>query len=150
MDDTLVLEISGGEALYAVKSALFRISTEGKLDASVEAALADPDHEDAPRELLLAIRNSEFGGPGTTVVVRDEHHTWGELDDAPHAYVYSGFHHSHVDVRLDVTSQSKEQLVVALTVTTDDVVFYDERATASTIRGRLVLLPGELGDLCTP
>jgi hypothetical protein len=150
MDNTLVLEIHGWEAPYTVAAAVFTISSDGKLDASVEAALADPDHEDSPREILFAVRNSEFGGAGTAVAVRSEHHTWGGIDDAPQAYFYSGFHHSKVDARLDIISHSDGRLAVALAVNTDDVVFYDERATASTIRGQVVFLSGALGDIWTP
>ena len=149
MESHLTLRSHGEEARYRISSAVYVLAEDGRLSFSVEAVVADPENESVPRDLSLALWNVRYG-PGQSVRVLDEHDAWGERDSSPHAYVYSGFHHSRVDAHGTVTALAGDRLAAELTINTDDVRFYDERATESVIEGRIVLGPGSISDLWAP
>jgi hypothetical protein len=76
--------------------------------------------------------------PGT-LHVRDHHQTWDADDGRPHAYVHSGFHHPNVSAWVDIISRDDAQLTTEIKLVTDDVQYYDERASDSTLAGQYVL-----------
>lgn len=149
MENQLVLRSHGVETPYNVLHALYHVSPDGKLSLSVEAEVADSTG-DAPRDVTLALRNLPFDEEGATLEVRDSHESWGVEDDSPHAYVYSGFHHSHVDARATVSKLPGDRLLLALEITTDDTQFYDDRARESRILGSVILNEAGPADLWAP
>ncbi len=73
------------------------------------------------------------------VRIIDKHETWDKDDGLPHADVDSGFHHQNVTAHVDVLSHVNDQMAIKLTVTTDDVQYYDERACDNAIAGEITL-----------
>lgn len=135
---SVVLRNRGGDVNYDVRFGHFD-AAEGKLDIELELSIADPDNEDAPPELLVRLANLPFAGRSRTLRVRDHHDAWGADDGRPHAFVYSGFHHSDVAARVDVLSHDDAEMTVDITLVTDNVLRYDPPARDSSMSGRCVL-----------
>ena len=144
----LVLKSDGNEVEYTITSSGFFLDDDGKLSISVESDLREDDDE-SPREICFCVENCEFRGVGEPIHITDRH-DWKGKGAGPHAYVYSGFHHHFVDVRLVVKSHNKKEMEVEFTVVTDDVEYYDERATESGIVGTCSLIACDKGDLWNP
>jgi hypothetical protein len=136
--NTIVLHAAGADALYNVSAGYFDDS-EGKLDIALELEIADDDNDEAPPEIQVRLANLELPAHPGTLHVRDQHDAWDGDDGQPHAYVYSGFHHTNVAASVDIVSHDDSQLIADIQVVTDDVRYYDERARDNTMAGQCVL-----------
>lgn len=149
MENQLTLHSHGVETQYKILDAVYYVSPAGKLSLSVEARIAERDG-DAPRDLSLALRNLPFKKGVSALEIRDRHESWAPEDESPHAYVYSGFHHSHVVAQATVSQVRGGHLLLVLDIATDDVQFYDDRAKESRITGSVILVEAEPADLWAP
>ncbi|MEK6233558.1 MAG: hypothetical protein N2C14_02515 [Planctomycetales bacterium] len=144
----ITLRHQDGETKYTITSSGFFLSDDGKLSLSVESDLRDDDDE-SPREIYFCVEDCEFRGVGEPIRVTDKH-DWTEKDDGLHAFVYSGFHHDFVEVRLVVKSLTDDEMEIEFTIVTEDVEYYDERAEDSGIVGSCVLTACKKEDLWNP
>jgi hypothetical protein len=134
----IVLRSAGEDVPYDVQSGHFDVA-DGQLDIALELEIADYDNEEAPPEIMIRLANLELPSQPATLHVRDHHATWDADDGKPHAFVYSGFHHPNVSAWVDILGRDDSQLTAKLVVVTDDVRYYDERATDDTIIGECAL-----------
>ena len=111
--------------------------------------LCDEDDEESPREIYFSIEDCPFNGTAQQIRVSDTH-DWTDKRDGPHAYVYSGFHHQRVAAQVDIKSSTKTELEIEFQIVTDDVEFYDERASESGIVGRCLLKACDKARLWIP
>jgi hypothetical protein len=141
---------SGGEAVpYSIQSGHFDVSEE-KIDVALELEIADVDNDESPPEVLIRLANLELPADSGTLHVRDHHDDWGADDGKPHGFVYSGFHHPHVSAWVDILSRDESELTAEIKIVTDDVRYYDERATDNSIIGRCVLTRQSRDDMWHP
>jgi hypothetical protein len=136
--NTIVLRATGADVLYKVSRGYFDDS-EGKLDIALELEIADDDNDEAPPEIQVRLANLEIPAQPGTLHLRDRHNAWDGDDGQPHAYVYSGFHHPSVAASVDIVSRDDSQLTADISVVTDDVRYYDDRARDNTMAGQCVL-----------
>ncbi len=134
----MLLRVRDTESPYEVRSGQFHVGN-GKLDIALELGIGDHDEEDLPPDILVRFANLPFTSAPTKLTVNDRHDHWDADDGAPHAYVYSGFHHAAVSGWIDVLTHDEGRLTVDVTIVTDDVNRYDEAARPSTLTGRVVL-----------
>ena len=146
---TIVLRSEGADVPYNIRFGHFDVS-DGKLDIALELEIADDDNEDAPPEILVRLANLGFPAQPGTLHVRDHHDDWGADDGKPHAYVYSGFHHTDISAWVDVLSHDDAQLTAEIKVVTDDVDRYDENATDDTMVGQCTLSRQPRSDMWGP
>lgn len=149
MQNHLSLRSHGVETPYRVVEALYHLTSDGRLNLSVAAEVADST-DDVPRDLSIAVRNVPYEGEDSVLEVEDIHESWGEDDESPHAYVYSGFHHTRVQARARLSKLANRRLLLVVDITTDDVRFYDERAKDSMIAGSVALQEAGPADLWAP
>jgi hypothetical protein len=135
---SMMLHSHGVDTPYDVRLGQFD-STDGKLDIALELEIADNKNEDAPPEILVRFTNLEFQANSKKLAVRDRHDDWGADDGKPHAYAYSGFHHTKVSGWINVLSHDETRLIAEIKVVIDDVDRYDESATDNALVGQCVL-----------
>jgi len=145
----IVLRSEGADVPYNLRFGHFDVADE-KLDIVLELEIADSDNEDSPPEILIRLANLEFRAQPSALHVRDHHDDWGADDGRPHAYVYSGFHHSDVSAWIVVRSHDLAQLTAEIKVVTDDVDRYDESATDNTMAGQCVLTRQAKSEMWSP
>lgn len=127
MDNEIIIHSHGAEVRYQMNSGDFYQADDGKIDLSVMADIVDQSAENGPRDLAFALTNCEYLGAGKRVSIKDRHEDWVGDDGAPHAFVYSGFHHVSIAAEFELTLGEGEQLTVEGTLVTDEVRFTGER-----------------------
>lgn len=144
----LILRDGGNEVGYTITSSGFSLLDDGKLSISIESDLSEDD-EESPREIFFCVEDCEYRDVGEEIRVTDKH-DWANKGAGPHAYLYSGFHHEFVDVRLIVKSHTDQEMEIEFTIVTDDVNYYDERATDNAIVGSCRVPACSKEDLWNP
>jgi hypothetical protein len=131
----LLLRYDGTDVPYGICDAHFDVVGDA-FDFCIELELADQDNEDVPREVMIRLTNLERTAGTDTLHVRAQNDFCSpDYYDRPNAFVYSGFHHSHVSAWVDIQSNDESELVAQIRVVTDDVNCYDERARDNNIAG---------------
>jgi hypothetical protein len=127
--------------LYTVREARFDLD-RARLDVGVELEHVDDPEDDAPCEISIRLASLEWADV-PSILAADGPHGFGEAGSTrPRAFVYSGFHHTAVRVRLEVVGLDDDELTADMRVETDDVVRYDDAATRTVITGPLTLRRG--------
>ena len=139
----------GAAVAYSIQSGHFDVS-EGKIDIALELEIADAENDESPPEVFIRLANLELPAQPGTLHVCDHHDDWGADDGNPHGFVYSGFHHPHVSAWVDIVSQDERELTADIKIVTDDVHYYDERATDNAIVGRCLLSRQSRDDMWHP
>ena len=100
---SMLLHADGVDVPHTILSGHFDVS-DGKLDIGLELEIGDDDNDESPREIMIRFANINFHTEDNCLYIRDHHDEWGADDGAPHAYVYTGFHHTDVSAWIEVES----------------------------------------------
>lgn len=119
---------------------------DSKLYLSIETTAVD--NQTFPENFLFALARYPIDGSARSLKIKISNSD--PNDTLPSAFVYTTFHAAKVDAEIDLNFISDDEMEISISVMSEDVNYYDERAKLNPFIGTAKLTRKDLNNLWIP